>query len=226
MEDKRRILEMVQEGILTPEEALELLSVIGEGSPIGERKAPSPPSEPEGFRIRVAATGANLEVVGVPGLPHPEAEGGTLSQEGGALGYQVSLGKGKLRVPEGAEVFLEARGSNVELRGVVLKGRALGANVQGERLWGLDLALTGGNLEAGLALREGEHGLEVQAGNAELRFLSGSDVEVEGEVRLGGLKVEGPWRPLPAPHGQRWVLGEGKAKLRARVNLGQLELEA
>lgn len=91
---------------------------------------------------------------------------------------------------------------------------------------GLDLALSGGNLEAGLFLRDGEHRLEVRAGNAELRFLPGSDLEVEAQVRLGGLEVAGPWRQVAAHGGRRWSLGEGKAKLGARVAMGNLELEA
>ncbi|RTI57139.1 hypothetical protein CSW14_05400 [Thermus scotoductus] len=79
-----------------------------------------------------------------------EAEGGGVVLEGGIPVYRVSLGEGRLRVPEGAEVLLLAKGSHVELAGVLLKGRALGANLEGDGLLGLDLALSGGNLEAGL----------------------------------------------------------------------------
>lgn len=232
MEDKRRILEMVREGVLTPEEALELLSALEE-SALEERDLAGgerPPVEasqvfaPQGFQVQ--AFGANLEVVGVVGLEGLEAEGGGVTQEGGIPVYRVSLGKGRLRVPEGAVVLLLAMGSHVKLARVVLAGRALGANLKGDGLLGLDLALSGGNLEAGLLLRDGEHRLEVRAGRAELRFLPGSHLEVEAQVRLGGLKVAGPWRQEAAPGGRRWSLGEGKAKLRAKVVMGNLELEA
>ncbi|GAA6743683.1 SHOCT-like domain-containing protein [Thermus antranikianii] len=229
MEDKRRILEMVREGVLTPEEALELLSVLEERELAGGERPPVEASQvfaPQGFRVQVQAFGASLEVVGVAGLEGLEAEGVGVTQEGGIPVYRVSLGEGRLRVPEGAEVMLLAKGSHVDLAGVVLKGRALGANLEGDRLLGLDLALSGGNLEAGLFLRDGEHRLEVRAGNAEIRFLPGSDLEVEAQVRLGGLEVAGPWRQVAASGGRRWSLGEGKAKLRARVAMGNLELEA
>lgn len=211
---------MVRAGILTPEEALALFAALEDGGMAGEGKASWWPAEEvgeasvlQGFRVKVSAIGANLGVVGVPCLPHPKAEGGVLPQEGGTLVYRISLGDGELRVPEGSEVFLEAKGSNVERTGVVLKGQALGTNLEAERLLGLDLGVNGGNLEAGLALQDGVHRLEVQAGNAELHFLPGSDLVVEAQVRLGGLKMEGPWYRIHASGGQAWVLGEGRRGL-------------
>ncbi|GAB5603388.1 hypothetical protein FJNA_19140 [Thermus sp. FJN-A] len=223
MEDRRRILEMVREGVLTPEEALELLAVLEErDSPRGEGSFPEASEASRGFRVQVEALGASLEVVGVAGLGGLEAEGGALVQEGEVPVYRVARGEGRLRVPEGAEVVLSAKGSHVALAGVALKGRALGANLEGEGLLGLDLALAGGNLRASLLLKEGTHRLEVQAGNATLRFLPGSDLEVEAQALLGSLEVTGPWHQA-AP---RWSLGEGKAKLRAKVAMGHLELEA
>ncbi len=212
MEDKRRILEMVREGVLTPEEARELLSVLEERDLAGGERPPVEASQvfaPQGFQVQVQAFGASLEVVGVAGLEGLEAEGGGVVLESGIPVYRVSLGEGRLRVLEGAEVLL-----------------SLGANLEGDGLLGLDLVLSGGNLEAGLFLRDGEHRLEVRAGNAELRFLPGSDLEVGAQVRLGGLEVAGPWRQVAAPGGRRWSLGEGKAKLGARVAMGNLELEA
>ncbi|TBH17638.1 SHOCT-like domain-containing protein [Thermus thermamylovorans] len=225
MEDKRRILEMVREGVLSPEEALELLAVLEERErPEAEAPAASPaPGHPQ---IRILATGANLEVRGVAGLAEPEGKGGTLAREEEGYLYRVAFGEGALRVPEGVWLALEARGSNVELARVALRGRALGANLEGEALVGLDLDLVGGNLEAGLLLWEGEHRLLVQAGNAELRFLPGSDLLVEAEARLGQVEAEGPWRRVAGPGGFRGVLGEGRARLSARVRMGNLELEA
>lgn len=223
MEDRRRILEMVREGVLTPEEALELLAVLEErGFAGGEGVFPEASAASQGFRVRVEALGASLEVVGVARLGELEAEGGALSQEGGTPVYRVFRGEGRLRVPEGAEVLLSAKGSHAALSGVALKGRALGANLEGKGLRALDLTLVGGNLAATLLLKEGAHRLEVQAGNAELRFLPGSDLEVEAQALLGSLEVAGPWRQAAA----RWSLGEGKAKLRAKAVMGRLGLEA
>ncbi|RTH13208.1 hypothetical protein CSW43_04115 [Thermus scotoductus] len=70
MEDKRRILEMVREGVLTPEEALELLSVLEGRDLAGGERPPVEASQvfdPQGFRVQVQAFGASLEVVGEKG---------------------------------------------------------------------------------------------------------------------------------------------------------------
>lgn len=225
MEDRRRILEMVREGVLSPEEALELLAVLEERErPAAEAPAASPAL---GYpHLRILATGANLEVRGVAGLVEPEGRGGTLVREGEGYLYRVAFGEGVLRVPEGVPVLLEAKGSNVELSRVALGGRVLGANVEGEALVGLDLEVVGGNLEASLLIQEGEHRLLVRAGNAALRFLPGSDLLLEAHVRLGKVEAEGPWRRVAGPGSFRGVLGEGRAKLTARVTMGNLEMEA
>jgi hypothetical protein len=217
MEDRRRILEMVREGVLSPEEALELLAVLEDREEGRAEEGLTPPL------VRLVAQGAEVRVVGKKGLTLPEAEGGEFRQEG--EGYLLRLGlreKGRLWVPEGSPVRLEAKGSNLELSRVALSGQAHGCNLEGEELLGLDLRLVAGNLEAGLLLKEGRHGLDLKAANAELRFLPGSDLLLEIEARLSPLEVEGAW--TRAPGGYR--LGEGRAVLRVRAFASNLEVEA
>jgi hypothetical protein len=217
MEDRRRILEMVREGVLSPEEALELLAVLEDREEGRAEEGLTPPL------VRLVAQGAEVRVVGKKGLTLPEAEGGEFRQEG--EGYLLRLGlreKGRLWVPEGSPVRLEAKGSNLELSRVALSGQAHGCNLEGEELLGLDLRLVAGNLEAGLLLKEGRHGLDLKAANAELRFLPGSDLLLEVEARLSSLEVEGAW--TRAPGGYR--LGEGWALLRVRAFASNLEVEA
>jgi hypothetical protein len=144
MEDKRRILEMVREGVLSPEEALELLAVLEDREEGRAEEGLTPPL------VRLVAQGAEVRVVGEKGLASPRAEGGEFRQEG--EGYLLRLGlreKGRLWVPEGSPVRLEAKGSNLELSRVALSGQAHGCNLEGEELLGLDLRLVAGNLEAG-----------------------------------------------------------------------------
>jgi len=119
-------------------------------------------------------------------------------------------------------VRLEAKGSNLELSRVALSGQAHGCNLEGEELLGLDLRLVAGNLEADLLLKEGRHGLDLKAANAELRFLPGSDLLLEVEARLSSPEVEGAW--TRAPSGYR--LGEGRGALRVRAFASNLEVEA
>jgi hypothetical protein len=217
MEDRRRILEMVREGVLSPEEALELLAVLENREEGRAEEGLTPPL------VRLVAQGAEVRVVGEKGLASPRAEGGEFRQEG--EGYLLRLGlreKGRLWVPEGSPVHLEAKGSNLELSRVALSGQAHGCNLEGEELLGLDLRLVAGNLEADLLLKEGRHGLDLKAANAELRFLPGSDLLLEVEARLSSLEVEGAW--TRAPSGYR--LGEGRAVLRVRAFASNLEVEA
>ena len=217
MEDRRRILEMVREGVLSPEEALELLAVLEDREEGRAEEGLTPPL------VRLVAQGAEVRVVGEKGLASPRAEGGEFRQEG--EGYLLRLGlreKGRLWVPEGSLVRLEAKGSNLELSRVALSGQAHGCNLEGEELLGLDLRLVAGNLEAGLLLKEGRHGLDLKAANAELRFLPGSDLLLEIEARLSSLEVEGTL--ARAPGGYR--LGEGRAVLRVRAFASSLEVEA
>jgi hypothetical protein len=217
MQDKRRILEMVREGVLSPEEALELLAVLEDREEGRAEEGLTPPL------VRLVAQGAEVRVVGEKGLASPRAEGGEFRQEG--EGYLLRLGlreKGRLWVPEGSLVRLEAKGSNLELSRVALSGQAHGCNLEGEELLGLDLRLVAGNLEADLLLKERSHHLDLKAANAELRFLPGSDLLLEIEARLSSLEVEGAW--TRAPSGYR--LGEGRAVLRVRAFASNLEVEA
>ena len=218
MEDKRRILEMVRDGVLSPEEALELLAVLEDRE---EERAEEGFSSPP--LVRLVAQGAEVRVVGEKGLASLRAEGGALvAQE---EGYLLRFGlreRGRLWVPEGSPVRLEAKGSNLELSRVALAGVAHGCNLEGEGLLGLDLRLVAGNLEATLLLREGTHRLDLKASNAELSFLPPSDLLLEVEARLSSLEVEGAWSR--APSGYR--LGEGRAVLRVRAFASNLEVEA
>lgn len=218
MEDKRRILEMVREGVLSPEEALELLAVLEDQE---EERAEEGFSSPP--LVRLVAQGAEVRVVGEKGLASPRAEGGALvAQE---EGYLLRFGlreRGRLWVPEGSPVRLEAKGSNLVLSRVALAGVAHGCNLEGEGLLGLDLRLVAGNLEVGLLLKEGSHRLDLRAANAELRLLPGSDLLLEVEARFSSVEVEGAW--TRAPGGYR--LGEGRGALKVRALASNLELEA
>lgn len=219
MEDKRRILELVREGALTPEEALELLSALEE-APQGPSPKGGGDAFPEGAPLfRVEASGAEVWLEGVPGLEAPRVQGEGAWADGV---YRVLGGEGRLYLPEGSRVEVQALGSNLSLKGVHLLGQALGSNLEGEGLLGLDLVLKGGNLEAGLLLKEGEHRLRLLGGNAELRFLPGSDLRLEAQVFLGALEVQGLAQQGPGV----WVLGQGRARLALRVRMGNAELEA
>ncbi|RTI40890.1 hypothetical protein CSW15_06505 [Thermus scotoductus] len=109
MEDKRRILEMVREGVLTPEEALELLSVLEGRDLAGGERPPVEASQvfdPQGFRVQVQAFGASLEVVSYTHLTLPTKREVLISV------FPVTLKKKEMRLPDDLHT-LQSMKSNV-----------------------------------------------------------------------------------------------------------------
>ena len=215
------------------------LSPPGATSPNGDTKG----DVTNGLRwVRVTMFAGNLEVRVDERLEVPTTEGEvTLTQEGrdyavrqvrkeDFLSNLLNQRSVELRLPAGYGVDLNMKGGNVDLYDVpFLKGKMLAGNLDARALGGIQLDMKAGNLDASLKLTEGEHRLELKAGNGELRFLPGSSVTVAGEVKVGGVETRGG--AFVFERGRNYVggrfhgaVGAGRASLEVKQTAGNLEL--
>ena len=193
--------------------------------------------------VRVTMFAGNLEVRMDERLERPTTEGEVeLTQEGQTyVVRQTSNGdflsnllnaqrNVEVTLPTGYGVDLNMKGGNVELYDVpFLKGKMMAGNLDARALGGIQLDMKAGNLDASLRLTEGEHRLDLKAGNGELRFLPGSSVTVSGEVKVGGVETRGG--AFVFERGRNYVggrfrgaVGAGRASLEVSQTAGNLEL--
>ena len=193
--------------------------------------------------VRVTMFAGNLEVRMDERLERPTTEGEVeLTQEGQIyVVRQTSNGdflsnllnaqrNVEVTLPAGYGVDLNMKGGNVELYDVpFLKGKMMAGNLDARALGGIQLDMKAGNLDASLRLTEGEHRLDLKAGNGELRFLPGSSVTVSGEVKVGGVETRGG--AFVFERGRNYVggrfrgaVGAGRASLEISQTAGNLEL--
>ncbi len=197
---------------------------------------------PDGLHwVRVVMFAGNLEVRVDGSLERPTTEGEvTLTQEeqnyvvrqvrnGSVLTTPLGPRRNvEVTLPAGYGLDLDLKGGNVDLYDVpFLKGKLLAGNLDAKTLGGIHLDMKAGNLDASLRLTEGEHRLDLKAGNGELRLLPGSSVAVSGEVKAGGVETKNGLftfeRGLTGGS-FRGTVGEGRASLTISQTAGNLEL--
>ena len=198
----------------------------------------------DGLRwVRVTMFAGNLEVRVDDELERPTTEGEVeLTQEGRNYVVRQTLNEDflsnllnarrnvEVTLPAGYGVDLNMKGGNVDLYDVpFLRGKMMAGNLDARALGGIRLDMKAGNLDASLRLTEGEHRLDLKAGNGELRFLPGSSVTVSGEVKVGGVETRGG--AFVFERGRNYVggrfhgaVGAGRASLEISQTAGNLEL--
>jgi len=132
-----------------------------------------------------------------------------------------------LRIPEGCGVVLDGRAGTVSLADVpYLKGDMRAGTLQASGLGGLDLDMRAGTFEAAFLLTEGNHRLTMRAGTATLTLLSGSSVQVTGDVTAGSLSLPDTFTRDDRIAGASFegTLGAGTATLALKQKAGTLKV--
>ena len=191
--------------------------------------------------VEVDMSAGSLNVSVDPSLTEPtfflRGRGkGTLERDG--EGWQACFkGEGKdwlksenftvtLHIPEGCGIGLNGRAGTVRLDVPHLKGEMRAGTLRANGLNSLELNMRAGTLEAALLLTEGEHWLDMKAGTAKLTLLSGSSVQVTGDVQAGSLSLPEAFTRDDRIAGASFsgTLGAGAARLSLRQKAGTLRV--
>ena len=160
--------------------------------------------------VHAEVSGGNLNLSSVSGQVRVEVSGGNVTL-GASGGLRAEVSGGNLTAGEvGGDLRLEVNGGNMTVAG----SAALRAEVNGGQLtW------TG-------RLSSGEHGLEVNGGQATLHLEHGSSVTVRAEATLGGVSASFPLQKSGGMMHATYsgTLGGGEARLKCEVNAGQIRL--
>ena len=160
--------------------------------------------------VHAEVSGGNLNLSSVLGQVRVEVSGGNVTL-GASGGLRAEVSGGNLTAGEvGGDLRLEVNGGNMTVAG----SAALRAEVNGGQLnW------TG-------RLSSGEHGLEVNGGQATLHLEHGSSVTVRAEATLGGVSASFPLQKSGGMMHATYsgTLGSGEARLECEVNAGQIRL--
>ncbi|WP_407568739.1 hypothetical protein [Deinococcus altitudinis] len=162
--------------------------------------------------VQAEVSGGNLTLSAASGQVRIEVSGGNVTLgESGHLRAEVS--GGNLTAGEvSGELRLEVNGGNM----TVARSSALMAEINGGQLtW------TG-------VLSSGDHDLEVNGGQAILHLEHGSSVTVRAESTLGGVSASFPLQKSGGMMHASYAgaLGGGEARLKCKVNAGQIRLVA
>lgn len=200
---------------------------------------------PEGFRwFKIATLAGDLDVRVDASLDAPEVDGpeGISVRETGQ-GYELDVDRGSsffdrlmsgrfdrhidIRLPENIGVDLRIKAGDVELRGVpYLKGHILAGDVDARGLRGVDLSMSAGDLDLWLTLTEGEHRVNMTAGDVHVRLDPASDVNVEGRVSIGDASMPAEFSSKRSGIGESFsgTIGNGTARLSITQSTGDAKV--
>jgi hypothetical protein len=240
MNERERIEALRREGKITDEEAQLLLEALeaadqDESELHNQQVQYDQPRgqafDPTGLRwVKVNMLAGELEVRVDPSLQEPQVRGkAEVRQVGqdfviepqpvhenllGGLLKNFRTGELDVRLPSGWGLELDGKAGDIEIQGVAfVRGRLLAGDIELREVGGLDLDVKAGNIEGSALLREGNHRLRIEMGNAQVRLLPGSSLKLKAEVGLGNLETPGD------------QVGGGLGNLEAYVRMGNLEIE-
>jgi hypothetical protein len=240
MNERERIEALRREGKITDEEAQLLVEALEAADQVenelqNQQMQYDQPRgqafDPTGLRwVKVNMLAGELEVRVDPSLQEPQVRGkAEVRQVGqdfviepqpvqgnflGGLLKNLRAGELDVRLPSGWGLELDGKAGDIEIQGVAFfRGRLLAGDIELREVGGLDLDVKAGNIEGSALLREGNHRLRIEMGNAQVRLLPGSSLKLKAEVGLGNLETPGN------------QVGGGLGNLEAYVRMGNLEIE-
>ena len=132
-----------------------------------------------------------------------------------------------IRLPAYTGVDLQIKAGDVDMRGVpFLKGQILAGDVSARDLRGIDLRMSAGDLDIWVTPTEGEHRIEMTAGDVDVRLGSGSDVRVEGRVNIGDASMPDEFHLKRSGLGESFsgTVGGGTARLVISQSTGDAQV--
>jgi hypothetical protein len=141
--------------------------------------------------VRVISSAGDVRVRVDPTLVTPIANG-----ENGPLPITTPHGQDKptvnalsedleLILPMGYGVMLDVKSGDVDIEECFAIGQVLSGDVRLDSVSGVILTVMSGDVAASLLITEGQHAIKVMSGDADIRLLSGSSVQVQAVVRSG-----------------------------------------
>ncbi len=197
--------------------------------------------------LTVEMLAGELEVVTVPGLTAPTAEGGpghfdiTQTDDGYRIQFMpdrgsfidrivtsLKSGELKVQVPPDYGLNVMATAGEVTTSGVrYLRGRMRAGEMTADVLEGVDFGMTAGEFTATLDLRRGTHMVTLGAGDLNVTLSESADVTVRGRVSIGDVEshVQGLQRSGSGLGGSvDGTIGTGEALLDLRVTTGDMDI--
>lgn len=196
---------------------------------------------PDGFRwFKIATLAGDIDVTVDGSLAVPEVDGPEgISVQETRDGYELRLERtgsfldrllsGRvnmtiaIRLPENMGVDLRLKAGDVELKDVpYVKGHILAGDVDARGLRGIDLNMSAGDLDLSLLLTEGEHRVNMTAGDMHVRLHPASQVEVAGRVSIGDARVPDGFDVSRSGVGESFsgTIGSGAARLQISQSTG------
>ncbi|MBW6454341.1 MAG: DUF4097 domain-containing protein [Trueperaceae bacterium] len=143
------------------------------------------------------------------------------------LGRSTSLSV-HVRVPRAWGVALDLKAGDADVAGVpYVRGRMLAGDLSVRDAVAVDLSKAAGDLSVAFRPTQGRHRIAAKAGDVDVRFLPGSDANVEASVSMGDLHAPGfevDDRMVGAQ--ARGRVGAGSARVEVRLTAGDLSLRA
>ena len=168
--------------------------------------------DPELHWLELDTFAGNIEVTVIQGLTAAEADGGNLvsTASGARLTQWDDDDKGprsfidklvdgfkaahlKVRIPAGWGVHFDVKGGEIDIDGPVaaVKGHLRAGDLSVKDTAHADVTVTAGEAEIGLRANSGSNRIQVRVGQADVRFLPGSNLDVTASISVGEISGAG-----------------------------------
>src|SRR5690625_585226 len=157
--------------------------------------------------LEISTFAGDIDVEADPGLQEPLIRHGelTLTPEGARVSMEsdgqtdfldrliegFSKSSLKIRIPADWGVRFDVKGGDIDIEGPVaaVTGHLVAGELEVEDTRAADVSVTAGEAEIGLRADSGEHRVRVRVGNAKVRLLPGSRLNVGVNVNIGSIRA-------------------------------------
>lgn len=253
-DERRRIIEAVARGEMSPQEAAERLEAETQPAPPGASTAGPPPSATEArvTAVRILSDFGDVRVYGDSSVAGAVAEGPHEAvQEGGTLviksqwldgggGWIFSGRRGRMSINTGSHqdrvevrmnprlpLELRVRAGEVRLEGVEgpIKGEVQAGDVRIDGFRApIGIEVAAGEVRARGRLESGESYVRCKAGHVRLELEKGSSVRVRARATVGAVDLDDDVHAALSGRGRERVIGGGAGILDVEALLGQVDV--